>query len=558
MKKIILLRFFRALFLFSVLCTLSSATYANNLQITNFFISSQDSTNDDAVIQFDISQDNSWRDSINYDAVWLFVKYSTDGTTWEHATLERSGTNPAGFSTGTDGDTASDADADNIEIVVPEDEQGYSYGCFIQRSEPESGTLDRDDVQIVWDYGVDGVTDTQIDSLGLKIFGIEMVYIPQGSFWVGDTESDYGEFEAGTSDTPFEVTSENAITLGGGGTGSLGNNNATGMSTADDFDDSTSKELPSTFPKGYNAFYMMKYEMSQAQYADFLNTLTLTQQDTRTEATLDGDEAGDFVMTGEDGTLSTRQTITAVDDPSSGPYTFGCDLDDDDVINESDDGQCIAMNEISWMDLAAYADWAALRPMTELEFEKACRGIGIYPTASEYAWGTASIANDGDYTVSNSGASNEGISGNYDTDSDEGNCLYSSTDANFGGPARVGIFAANASNTGRVTAGAGYYGNMELSGNLYERTVTVGNATGRGFLGTHGNGELSSNGNADISDWPGYSSGEVTGAAGSGGRGGGWGSTSTLAEVSNRAGAAFTNTNRGVDSGARLVRGLSN
>ena len=35
------------------------------------------------------------------------------------------------------------------------------------------------------------------------------------------------------------------------------------------------------------------------------------------------------------------------------------------------------------------------------------------------------------------------------------------------GPLRVGIFAANSLNTGRITAGASYYGIMELSGNLW-------------------------------------------------------------------------------------------
>jgi formylglycine-generating enzyme required for sulfatase activity len=43
------------------------------------------------------------------------------------------------------------------------------------------------------------------------------------------------------------------------------------------------------------------------------------------------------------------------------------------------------MNILSWFDVAAYLDWAALRPMTELEFEKVCRGPENR-IAGEYAW----------------------------------------------------------------------------------------------------------------------------------------------------------------------------
>ncbi len=69
------------------------------------------------------------------------------------------------------------------------------------------------------------------------------------------------------------------------------------------------------------------------------------------------------------------------------------------------------------------------------------------------------------------------------------------------GPVRVGIFATN--NADRVSAGASYWGIMELSGNLYERPVTIGHATGRAFAGTHGDGVLTAAGNANVSAWPG-------------------------------------------------------
>ena len=43
------------------------------------------------------------------------------------------------------------------------------------------------------------------------------------------------------------------------------------------------------------------------------------------------------------------------------------------------------------MDLAAFLDWDALRPMTELEFEKMSRGP-LLPIAGEYIWGNQTIA----------------------------------------------------------------------------------------------------------------------------------------------------------------------
>ena len=160
------------------------------------------------------------------------------------------------------------------------------------------------------------------------------------------------------------------------------------------------------------------------------------------------------------------------------------------------------------MDGAAYADWAGLRPMTELEFEKACRGNQT-PVPDEFAWGTTSItAATG---ISNDGAANE-------VPSNAGaNCAVG-FGAGINGPLRVGSFATSSST--REQAGASFYGIMELSGNLWERPVTIGNVGGRLFTGTLGDGSLSAAGNATNGDWPGINAGEVTGASGSGFRGG--------------------------------------
>ncbi len=70
-----------------------------------------------------------------------------------------------------------------------------------------------------------------------------------------------------------------------------------------------------------------------------------------------------------------------------------------------------------------------------------------------------------------------------------------------GGPVRVGIFARPGSTT-RQEASASYWGITELSGNLWERTISVGISNNRLFTGLHGNGALTSAGLTDVTDWP--------------------------------------------------------
>jgi len=273
------------------------------------------------------------------------------------------------------------------------------------------------------------------------------------------------------------------------------------MSIADDFNNATTQSLPAAFPKGYNAFYCMKYEISQQGYVDFLNTLTQTQANTRKYT----GGTNRYAITGS--TVGSYATTN--------PY--------------------LACNHLSWADVAAYLDWSGLRPMTELELEKACRGT-VTAVANEYAWGSTSITqNTG---ITNSGLTNE-------TSTNSGNCTYGNH-ASVQGPMRVGAFATSSSTS--LTAGATYYGIMEMSGNLWERSVTVGNPTGRTFTGVHGNGALDATGNADATTWP------VTNASGAGFRGGDWNNNATYLRVSDRYYAALASVTRDNRFGGRGVR----
>ncbi|MFN9518220.1 MAG: hypothetical protein ACK574_00620 [Bacteroidota bacterium] len=152
--------------------------------------------------------------------------------------------------------------------------------------------------------------------------------------------------------------------------------------------------------------------------------------------------------------------------------------------------------------------------------------------------------------MANPGAANE--LPNAPSTGTNGNASYSTTDGVIDGPLRVGAFAGVA--TTRAQAGATYYGIMEMSGNLWERAVTIGNTDGRAFTGLHGSGLLSTAGHATTTAWPGLTSGEVTGATGSGLRGGAWFQAATTMRVSDRNFVVITLTNRASERGFRGVR----
>jgi hypothetical protein len=94
------------------------------------------------------------------------------------------------------------------------------------------------------------------------------------------------------------------------------------------------------YPTGYYPFYIFKYEMSEQQYADFLNCLTPAQRSTL-------------------GVAGATITQTAGQYFASLPNQVCAGANADRVL--------------------AYADWAGLRPMSYLEYQKALNG----PKASD-------------------------------------------------------------------------------------------------------------------------------------------------------------------------------
>jgi formylglycine-generating enzyme required for sulfatase activity len=328
----------------------------------------------------------------------------------------------------------------------------------------------------------------------VRPFAVEMVFVPQGAFSLGSGGNSTGEFRAGSSNAPFVVSSQSSISLGS----SAGQLNW----TTGDYTGSPSGSTNASFPTGYGAFYVMKHQVTQGEYVNFLNTLTQSQANERKHT----DSRWRYAITGD----------------RVGSYATSLPF--------------VASNLVSWADGAAFADWAGLRPMTELEFEKAARGP-LRPVPGEFAWGSTSITGA-------TGLVNEGSITESPTPSGA-NAAYGNA-AGVQGPVRVGSFAALGRS--REQAGAGYYGALELSGNLWERPVTVGNATGRVFTGAHGDGVLDGSGNANVTSWPGSD------AVGAGFRGGRWGFDGVDLRVSDRFYAAFAVADRDVGFGWRGAR----
>ncbi len=481
-------RFITLLFLF--ICTAIISLFSNNLVISTPTLVDQNTTEHYFNVRFDISWENSWRTSSapnNWDAVWLFVKYkkASDGN-WYHATLNSISAN---HSTGSQGTEAT--------INIPDGAKGGMY----YRSTDGEGTFASEAIKFRWEYGIDGISDSISSAISdIKVFGVEMVYVPQDTFYVGSGGYESQHFYSYGSNSPYLISSEDSIIV----EPTLGN-----LWADDDIEQSI---IPASFPKGFNSFYCMKHEISQEQYAGFINTLTATQQNNRLVQA--------FGWYG----FSLKKINGIV----------GSDANNNNIINEFDDGQNIACFVISWADGCAYADWSGLSLMTELEYEKSCRGP-LTPIPNEYAWGSTYIFCD---SVLEKQFTNQ-----EEFQSNISNCNY------YNGKdlltRRVGIFAKN--NTDRVQSGAGYYGALDLSGNLYERIVTIADSMGRQFTGLSGDGILDNNGNANVQNWPGLD------AIGSGFRGGSWNFYNGFCMTSSRELAGWANTDRWADVGFRCI-----
>lgn len=262
--------------------------------------------------------------------------------------------------------------------------------------------------------------------------------------------------------------------------------------------DSWSGVTPEWYPNGYPAFFTMKYEVSQEQYVAFLNKLTANQQKARTIGSdLNRLKAGDYVFGAKERPSARNGIKLAAISVNDAPFVFTNDLNPDDrEYGQEDDGQTLACNYLNAGDMLAYADWAGLRPLTELEYEKMARRP--FPQESlwgEYAWNSnKNYVEAKAFETGTAGTTKEKLTG--------GNI---NAGKYLPGPVRCGAFAiAGQDQNG---SGSSFWGVMELSGNVDEVYYNA-NTAGRQFHGNldsyHGNGIIGEVGRSDIAEniWP--------------------------------------------------------
>lgn len=443
---------------------------ANNITVTNATLSAQNTTTHTESIGFGVSWENSWRTSTNesnYDGAWIFVKFRKQGTQdWRHCTISTTG-----FTAGTGG-----------TIKVPAD----GKGAFIYKSADGIGNVSYSGNQLIWNYGADGILDNE--TVEIRVFALEMVYIPTGSFFVGSGGTESAAFKDGSGVAPYLVTN-GAITTGTT-TGTLNfNGNGTGS------------PIPATFPTGYNAFWIMKYECTQQQYADFLNNID------QARATI----------------LNSATTSVTGTHPNFTP-----------VAPER------ASTQTGFKFNAALADWSGLRPYSELEFEKVSRGYNTPAVPNEYVWGTTTLNQL--VTVSNAGLTNETVA--------TPTIANANLQNSYGEVTRAGLFARPTAST-RELSGATYYGVMNMGDNTEEIVIFTGNVPGRSIVASvHGDGYLANDGYTDIVAWQSYQAFGLKGAS--------YLNSSINARTSERGNANFfisyPSDNYTAGHGARLAR----
>ena len=347
-----------------------------------------------AVIRFDIAWTGSWRHDVNHDAAWVFFKFRVEGDdskTWRHVRLAADkilnppgyGQAPAGaplsFEWGkspADLKTFTAAGDTQFDFLVPDGEDGFT-GMFVRRADHGMGLASGAKITALWDLTTcpDVTKDTKV---AIKAYGLKMVYVAEGSYYLGTGgDETYAFYQsqaerkqaAGTERIddgnatmivreptkgeaefpPYPVTSSAAIPTG----------KEPGRLWARGAEPEDGGEIPATFPNGYQAFYMMEQPIPQAAFAFFLNSLPPDLAEYHHE---DGNHATDSGWAG---------VIVHGKGDVENPYQF-----------HHGRLKSVCTWWLKWDDCAAFAAWAGLRPMTELENEKALRGPR-YPVVNE-------------------------------------------------------------------------------------------------------------------------------------------------------------------------------
>jgi formylglycine-generating enzyme required for sulfatase activity len=495
----------------------SGSIWAANIQITqNPVILERNINDNEIIVEFSLSWDNSWNlnSPPNHDAAWIFMKYRPLG---QHGFLHANLFPVEHIVMGSDG-AGTGSTRHNVEYGESPrlNDAPVNVGVFLSRSEISVGSNVFDNVRLHWDITGTGIDENTI--LSVRVYAIEMVFIPIGTFASIHTVLETGQLNTSASTAPGGVTRVNyTVALA----------------------DTIAKN--SFWPLGTQPFYIMKHEVSQHAWVDFLNSLTLEQQltlshinptapnNTRFGSLWSGApfNAAPFNLAGRrfvniagtgfhqgppdfrQSRMNIRVRQTAV---GNTPAVFGINASQDEVgptatppggWNHEMQGGNLPMFGLAWTDVMAYLDWAGLRPLTELEYEKAARGP-LQVVSGEFAWGTTTfVANqsfdDRNQPVEVSGTPNANVALLETNNANRTAGHDGNTFARW--PIRVGAFARET--TTRIQAGASFWGVLNLSDNVAEQYVRFDVVDGWRFRGNHGDGNLTGEGLADVPDWPG-------------------------------------------------------
>jgi len=459
---------------------MTASTLASGLRISNEMLFVEGDRDDRTMYAIlNVEWKNAWKNDTNHDAAWIFCKFVMGNDGFRHIPLR-----PEGH------EVLSLAGAPGLEVKLEAAPDGA--GLFILPARQYRG-----DISLKIKLSLDAAPFARMNTerASFRVFGLEMVRIPAGAFYAGAADStavlQYAAFhrpgEDGLPGGPVFINSEEALAVG---------KDIAYQPKRPIYQGDAAGVIPKAFPKGFGAFYVMKYEIAQGEYAAFLNTLSDGQ--TQLRSNFGGRDYYDL-----------RGTIV---------------FDGKNYIAASPGRPC---NFLSWDDAMAFADWCALSPMTELEFEKACRG-SRQPAGGEFPWGNADKLR---------------VERRVDAAGDL---------VHLGGRSESELSAKT-----MAEFGASQYWVMDLAGSLWERCITVGDSLGRSFKGTHGDGQLSYFGFATNDDWP----AGVSERGGFGFRGGGfyhpdrgYHEFNPFSPVSYRPYGAWSGGNRTEAYGSRLVR----
>lgn len=381
-----------------LLAIVSLQLRANNIRVQNVQYNTTTGQ-----VSFDLSWENAWRQTTAFhDAAWVFCKYRTvNAGRWLHADIKAGSTAAAG----------------SLETSESNDRLGF----FVRLKTDSTGHVAPTRVS----FEPENMTGVFPD---FQVFAVEMVYVPQGPFYVGPAPgTNYNTFGDIIIFGTFDPVSGNV-------------NPVRVNSEADNI----GVNAP-VFPRGFNAFYCMKHEISNEQLVSFFNNAGYAW-------------VNRFGFISRNGTYLYRNDynwdfgdtlawITGTPGPAG--VAFSCDSP-----------HLYHPALMTPLTLVNYLGWAGLVPMTEYQFEKACRGP-LMPVIEEVAAGVSRY----EATL----VSDTAFSGLF-TENEKLKNHYAAPFTLSSKLKRCG-YAADSS-TNRLTSNASFYGILNMSDNILEIVVS--------------------------------------------------------------------------------------